>query len=163
MKDYLGKKEYFKKDSSVRFLLTYLNESIRGLFIFIPRCWNVAWSSLFRPPWEPAIKGIWSPNEFFKAYKIKSVLSVHPQMVLNFFACFVEEINKHNISACFLENTSQSKDCSNNRIKFLFRLSFSLIGRFFPVDIPGQLSEQLSGTQAVTSIEGNLSSRRMCT
>jgi hypothetical protein len=37
-------------------------------------------------------KGVGSPDEyFFTAYKIKSVLSVHAQMVLKFFACLAQE------------------------------------------------------------------------
>jgi hypothetical protein len=43
---------------------------------------------------------------------------------------------------------ANSKNCSVSRIKFLFRLSFALIGRFFPVYIHSRLSEQFSGSQA---------------
>jgi hypothetical protein len=37
---------------------------------------------------------------------------------------------------------------SENHIKFLFRLSFALIGKFFPVSIHSRLSKQFSGLQA---------------
>jgi hypothetical protein len=47
-----------------------------------------------------------------------------------------------------LKTFTISKNCSVNRINFLFRLSFALIGRFFPVYIHSRLSEQFSGSQA---------------
>ncbi len=40
------------------------------------------------------------------------------------------------------------KKCFVNRIKFLFRLFFALIGLFFTVYIHSWLSEQFSGSQA---------------
>jgi hypothetical protein len=39
------------------------------------------------------MKGIWSPNEFFKAYKIKPVISVHLQMVFKFLPALLKYIN----------------------------------------------------------------------
>jgi hypothetical protein len=47
-----------------------------------------------------------------------------------------------------LKTLTDSKYCSVSRIKVLFRLSFALIGRFFPVYIHSRLSEQFSGSQA---------------
>ncbi len=43
---------------------------------------------------------------------------------------------------------TNSKSCSESRIKFLFRLSFALIGQFFVVYIHRRLSEQFSELQA---------------
>jgi len=43
---------------------------------------------------------------------------------------------------------SNTKNCSESRIKFLFRLSFALIGRFFSVYIHSRLSEQFSESEA---------------
>jgi hypothetical protein len=47
-----------------------------------------------------------------------------------------------------LKTHTNSKKCSVSRIKFLFRLSFALIGKFFPVYIHSRLLEQFSGSQA---------------
>jgi hypothetical protein len=51
---------------------------------------------------------------------------------------------------CFFENTyySNTTNCSESRIKFLFRLSFALIGRFFSVYIHSRLFEQFSESEA---------------
>jgi hypothetical protein len=46
-----------------------------------------------------------------------------------------------------LKALTYSKNCSEGRIKFLFRLSFSLIGQFFLMFIQSRLSEQFSGSQ----------------
>ncbi len=44
-----------------------------------------------------------SPDEYFlKAYKIKSVLSLHAQMVFKFVACLVLDINQNEVFACTL-------------------------------------------------------------
>jgi hypothetical protein len=69
-------------------------------------------------------------------------------MVFKFLACVVVVKNKYEVSAGFFENTSNSKSCSESRIKFLFRHSFALIGQFFQVYIHSRLSEQCSGSQA---------------
>jgi hypothetical protein len=47
-----------------------------------------------------------------------------------------------------MKTLTNSKNCSKSRIKFLFQLSFALIGHLFPVYIHSQLSEQFSGSQA---------------
>jgi hypothetical protein len=47
-----------------------------------------------------------------------------------------------------LKTPTDSENCSKSRIKFLSRLSFALIGQFFPVYIHCWLSEQFSGSQA---------------
>jgi hypothetical protein len=47
-----------------------------------------------------------------------------------------------------LKTLIDSENCSESRIKFLFRLSFALIGQFFPVYIHSRLSEQFSGSQS---------------
>jgi hypothetical protein len=51
-------------------------------------------------------------------------------------------------SLASLKTLTSSNKFSVNRIKFLFRRSFALIGRFFPVYIHSRLSEQFSGSQA---------------
>ncbi len=51
-------------------------------------------------------KGIMSPVEYFlNAYNIKSVLSLHAQMVFEFLACLVLEKNKYVVFVCLFENT----------------------------------------------------------
>jgi hypothetical protein len=47
-----------------------------------------------------------------------------------------------------LKTLTYSKNSAVSRIKFLFCLSFAYIGRFCPVNIHSQLSEQYSGSQA---------------
>ncbi len=43
-----------------------------------------------------------SPDEyFFKGLVIKSILSLHTQMVIKCSGCRVKEINDDNVSACF--------------------------------------------------------------
>ncbi len=49
--------------------------------------------------------------------------------------------------ACFFENTYKFERLFRSRIKFLFRLSFSLIGLFSPVYICSRLPELFSGLQ----------------
>jgi hypothetical protein len=85
---------------------------------------------------------------FFKTYNFKSVLSVHAQMVFKFLACLVQEKNEYEVLLVSLKTLTDSENCSESRIKFLFRLSFALIGQFFPVYIHSRLSEQFSGSQA---------------
>jgi hypothetical protein len=46
-----------------------------------------------------------------------------------FLACLFKEKNKYKVSVKTLPN--RPKDCSKSCIKFLFRLSFSLIGLYF--------------------------------
>ncbi len=47
------------------------------------------------PTKNPKYKEIGSPDGYFlEAYKIKSVLSVHAQMVSKYSACIVKENNK---------------------------------------------------------------------
>jgi hypothetical protein len=47
-----------------------------------------------------------------------------------------------------LKTLTNSKSCSESRIKFLFMLSFALIGQFSLVYIHFRLSEQFSESQA---------------
>jgi hypothetical protein len=47
-----------------------------------------------------------------------------------------------------LKTLTNSKSCSESRIKFLFRLSFALNGQFFLLYIHSRLSEQFSESQA---------------
>jgi hypothetical protein len=49
-----------------------------------------------------------------------------------------------------LKTLTNSIFFSESSIKFLFRVSFALTGRFFHVYIQSRLSEQISGFQAVT-------------
>jgi hypothetical protein len=80
-----------------------------------------------------------------KAYK--SVLSEHAQMV-KIFACLVQEKNKNKVSLASLKTLANSKINSESRIKFLFRLSFVLIGRLSPAYMHARLSGQFPGSQA---------------
>jgi hypothetical protein len=53
------------------------------------------------------------------------------------------------VACLVLEKTlTNSKSCSERRIKFLFRLSFALIGQFILVYIHSWLSETFSESQA---------------
>ena len=47
-----------------------------------------------------------------------------------------------------LKTLTDSENCSESRIKFLFRLSFPLIGNFFLAYIHSRLSEKFSELQA---------------
>ncbi len=44
-----------------------------------------------------------------------------------------------------LKTLTNSKKCSESRIKFLFRPFFALVGKFSPVSINGRFSEKFSG------------------
>ncbi len=97
-------------------------------------------------------------NIFWNAYKMKSVLSVHAQIVFKFLACPVQDKNKFKFSACFFETLTKFKTYFESLIKILFRLSFALIARFSPVYIHagfrnniqdhGRSSKQLLESQA---------------
>jgi hypothetical protein len=103
------------------------------------------------------------PVEYFlKAYTFKSVLSVHALMVLKCFACLVPEKKDIKLLLAPVKTLTVSKNCSESRIKLLFRLPFALSDRFSPVYIyvrfSGQfvrvtgrrLSEKILETQAAT-------------
>ncbi len=47
-----------------------------------------------------------------------------------------------------MKTLTNSKNYPKSRKKFVFQLSFALIGRFSPVNIHGRLSEQFLGSQA---------------
>jgi hypothetical protein len=65
-------------------------------------------------------------NICLKAYKIKTVLSVHAQMVFNFLVCLVKERRKiMKFLLASLKTLTNSKDCSKSRFEFMFWLSFS--------------------------------------
>jgi hypothetical protein len=68
-------------------------------------------------------------------------------MVFKFLACLVLEKIKMKFLLASLKTLTNSKSCSESRIKFLFRLSFALIGRFILVYIHSRLSEQFSKSQ----------------
>ncbi len=65
-----------------------------------------------------------------------------------FLACLVLEKNLNEVLLASLETLTNFKSCSESRIKFLFRLSFALIGRFILVFIHSWLLEQFSESQA---------------
>ncbi len=53
-----------------------------------------------------SFKGNMSPDEYFlTAYKIKSILSLHAQMVFKFLACLFLQKNQNKVFAFFFENT----------------------------------------------------------
>jgi hypothetical protein len=93
-----------------------------------------------------------SPVEYFfkGTYNtIKSILSVHEQLLFIFLTCLVQDKINVKILLASLKTLTNFKHCySESRIKFVFRLSFALIGRFFPVFIHSRLSEPFSGSQA---------------
>ncbi len=61
------------------------------------------------------------------AYKMIS-LYFWTWVVLKLLAYLVQEKNKYKVSACFFEPLTNSKDCSESRIKFFFQLFFTLTG-----------------------------------
>ncbi len=65
---------------------------------------------------------------FFRAYTVKSVLSVHALIVFKFLACLVQEKIKIKFLLTSLKTFTNSKNCSVSRIKFLFWRFFSLNG-----------------------------------
>jgi hypothetical protein len=66
------------------------------------------------------------------------VLPLHAKIVITFFfpALFKRKLNL-NLLLASLKTHTYFKNCSKSHIKFLFQLSFTLIGRFFPVYIHG--------------------------
>ncbi len=64
--------------------------------------------------------------------------------ILNILACLVPGKNNLMFLLASLKTLTNSKTCFESRIKILFRLSFALTGRFYPVYnyIHGRLSEQ---------------------
>ncbi len=50
----------------------------------------------------------------------------------------------------FLKTLSNSENCFESRIKFLFRLFFTLTGHFFLVYIHSRLSEQFQDQRLIT-------------
>ncbi len=93
-----------------------------------------------------------SPVEYFlKAYKIKSVLSWHAQMVFKLLSLLISsEKSTWSFLLASLKTLINSKSCSESRIKFLFGLSFPLIGKFFLVYIiQSRLPEQFQNHRRV--------------
>ncbi len=81
-------------------------------------------------------------NSFLKACKIKSLLYVHAQMVFQFVVCLVQEKINLKFQLASLKTPTTSKNSDKSRIKFMLRLSSTLIGLFSPGYIQGQLLEQ---------------------
>jgi hypothetical protein len=94
-------------------------------------------------PVEYFLKGIYNT--------IKLILSVHEQLVFIFLTCLVQDKINVKFLLASLKTLTNFKHCySESRIKFVFRLSFALIGRFFPVFINSRLSEPFSGSRQVS-------------
>jgi hypothetical protein len=62
-------------------------------------------------------------------------------MIIIVLAFLVEEKNKYKFLLASLKSLITSKNCSESHIKFVFQLSFTLIGRFPPVYVLARLSE----------------------
>ncbi len=69
------------------------------------------------------------------------------KMVFKYLAYLVQEKININFLLVSLKTLTSSKNCYEDRIKFLFQLSFTLIGHFSPVFIHGRISELFSGSQ----------------
>ncbi len=84
-------------------------------------------------------------NIFWKAHNIKSVLSVHAQIVFKSLGGLVKKENGYKVSACLILNIVP-KAAS----EFLFQLSFAVTGRLSLVQYMafGTISEQFSESQA---------------
>jgi hypothetical protein len=80
--------------------------------------------------------------------KFNSVTFVQAQMVFIFLLVLIKRKVNVKFMLASLKALTNDKDCSETRIKFLFRLSFSLIGRFSAEYIHIRLSKQFSGSQA---------------
>jgi hypothetical protein len=63
-------------------------------------------------------------------------------MAFKFLDCLVLEKNQLKFVLASFKTLSDSESSSESHIKFLFRLSFALIGQFLLVYIHSQLSEQ---------------------
>jgi hypothetical protein len=114
-------------------------------------------------------KGIGSPPDIFlRPIKLNRTFSVHAEIVFKFFACLAYKRNKYKASACLYENTNY-KD-SYKSTKFLYWLSFTLIGQFSLVYVHSclaygtifswRLSEQLLESQVLCSSCGALFYRK---
>jgi hypothetical protein len=57
---------------------------------------------------------------------------------------------KNKLLIASFKTLTNSKDCFESRIKFLFRLFFPFIGRFSPMHIHGCLTEKFSGSQVAS-------------
>jgi hypothetical protein len=68
--------------------------------------------------------------------------------MVKILAYLVQEKNNNKVSLASLKTLANSKINPESRIKFLFRLSFVLIGRLSPAYMHNRLSEQFSGSQA---------------
>jgi hypothetical protein len=69
-------------------------------------------------------------------------------MVFKRLALLVKQKNQCKVLLAALKGLTNSKDCPVSRIKFLFRLSYTLIVEISPVYMDGRLSKQLSESQA---------------
>jgi hypothetical protein len=67
-------------------------------------------------------------NIFLKAYIIKSMLSLHAQTVVKFLACFLKDINKWKVSACFSFARKQHQNLPTDSVSAIW-----LNNCFFPV------------------------------
>jgi hypothetical protein len=84
-----------------------------------------------------------------KAYEIKSVLTLHVQMVFNFFACLVKQKNKYKVPAGSLKGPTNSKDCTKSSIRFFSGFqSLSLIDFWTNFQDHRQLLKHFLGSQA---------------
>jgi hypothetical protein len=84
-------------------------------------------------------------------------------MDVKVFGCLFKDKNKMKLLVASLKTLINSKDCSESRLlSFLFRLSFSVIGRISPVNMSQPwLSEQVLGSQAAFGIVFRVSSNKL--
>jgi hypothetical protein len=68
-------------------------------------------------------------------------------MAFKYLAYLVQEKININFLLASLKTLTCSTNCYEDRIKFLFQLSFTLIGNFSPVFIHGRILELFSGSQ----------------
>jgi hypothetical protein len=66
-------------------------------------------------------------------------------MIFKYLAYLVQEKININFLHASLKTLTSSKICYQDRIKFLFQPSFTLIGHFSPVFVHGRISELFSG------------------
>jgi hypothetical protein len=77
---------------------------------------------------DALLKGNESPDGYFsKAYKIKPVLSVHAQMVFKYLVYLLEEKSNIKFLLASLKTLTDSKDCSESRIRMFPLPCLSLV------------------------------------
>ncbi len=91
---------------------------------------------------RPPVKYVfWRPTKF-------NQYPGHAQMVFKILASLIRKKINEKFLLASLKTLANSKNCTSHQISVSIRLSFALVGRFFPVYIHGHFSEQVSESHA---------------